>query len=330
MNVDILRDKKYYSGIVGLEFTDEGVFPMRLSPEYLSFCDRDELYQARGRSCASIKLRFITDANEIKFRCSYLPADDDANYISDLYVDGKYHSSFGPGPGVLDFDGTIFKSSGSKLRRFQIYFQLHFQMLLRSITFEGATVVEQQPAKRPLWLALGDSITEGAHVKHPADTYVETAARLLDLDTINLGVGGEIMEPQHAEAASTYEFDLATIAYGVNDWARSIPVYRYLEKARQAADTLLKLGKPVIFITPASIINEQHSRNSNGHSLEDFREAILILTRERTALRYIDGKDLLPPDPEFFNDDIHPNRAGYIHYGQALAEKMQGLNILNT
>ena len=326
MNIDVLRDEKFYSGITYLKQTDDGVAPRRISKDYLSFCDRAEPYRTFGRTCASVKLRFSTDARTIRLCCRYQPFTP-GRCTSDLYVDDRYHSSFGPKDISTDFDGVIFSSDEAKLRRFQIYFHYNVDMTLRSIGFEDATVVEPQPGERRVWLALGDSITQGADAQHPADSFVETAARLLDVDTINLGIGGEKMEPEHAQYGSGYKFDFVTVAYGANDCGFSVPVHVYLEKARQAADTLIKLGKPVVFISPVSIPGEQNLRNSNGHRLQDFREAILILTRERKELLYVDGKDLLPPDPQFFFDGLHPNRAGHIHYGKALADKLQQIDL---
>ena len=326
MNADILADERYYSGIAYLKDTDEGTIPRRMSDKYLNFCNRAEPFSTFARSCSSVKLQFLTDAKRIKLHCRYKPVTGE-KYNSDLYIDGKYHSSFAPKKNEADFDDVIFHSTESKLHRFQIYFHYHAHMTLCSIDFEDATNVEPLPGERPTWLALGDSITEGADAEHPSDIYVETTARLLELDTINIGIGAESMEPEHAIAALDYNFDFLTVAYGANDCGNAVPVDTYFEKTKNTIDLLLKSNKPIVFISPVPRLDEYEFRNCAGHVVEDYRQTLEHLAAEHDRLSYINGKCLLPSEPKYFFDTVHPNRAGHIQYGHNLAQTLSKLPI---
>jgi len=326
INADILADERYYFGIACLKYTDGGIVPRRMSDKYLNFCDRAEPFRTFAQSCSSVKLQFRTDAKKIKLHCHYRPVTGD-KCNSGLYIVGKYHSSFAPEKNEAHFDGIIFHSTESRLRRFQIYFHYHAHITLCSIAFEGAINIEPLPVERPVWLALGDSITEGAEAEHPSDIYVETTARLLDLDTINLGIGGENMEPEHAVVALDYNFDFATVAYGANDCGNAVPLSTYFDKTKKVISVLLKTNKPIIFISPIPRLDESSFRNDAGHIVEDYRQILEQLTVGHDRLSYINGKCLLPPDPKYFFDPVHPNRAGHIQYGHNLAQTLSRLPI---
>ena len=89
MGKDILQNEIFYSGIRSLQLTGDGVVPRRLSEGYLKFSDRAYSFRVFARTCASVKLRFNTDAKIIRL-CYQSQALSDGDSFSDLYVDDEY------------------------------------------------------------------------------------------------------------------------------------------------------------------------------------------------------------------------------------------------
>ena len=69
-------------------------------------------------------------------------------------------------------------------------------------------------------LAFGDSITQGVDVVHPSLAYAPTLARLMDADSRNKGIGGEVFFPALLEEKEDLDPDFVTVAYGSNDWSK--------------------------------------------------------------------------------------------------------------
>jgi len=55
-----------------------------------------------------------------------------------------------------------------------------------------------------------------------------------------------------------------------------------------------------------------------------------MLTARHPDVRYIDGKDILPPVPDYFDDTVHPNNAVRIYCGEMVAKKLSWLSLFNN
>lgn len=90
---------------------------------------------------------------------------------------------------------------------------------------------------RPVWLALGDSITQGFysyndgtdHIKVTLDCWASITAQEANLRLINSGVGGsgyvhngtvldQLNAKDHVDTLDFTDIDFVTLAYGLNDW----------------------------------------------------------------------------------------------------------------
>ena len=71
-----------------------------------------------------------------------------------------------------------------------------------------------------MWLALGDSITQGMVAIRPSGIYPSLISERFGLGLINAGVGGIRFDSDEIDYIG-FEPDIITVALGCNDWGIS-------------------------------------------------------------------------------------------------------------
>lgn len=181
-------------------------------------------------------------------------------------------------------------------------------------------------------MAFGDSITQGE-----PPFYVDVAGKkLMCLSTTNKGVGGSNMTDL-ANNLSTYDYsgqDLITIAHGVNgkqelgeiaargstfDIDTFIGATQYVIETIQATnpDSRIVLITPIASGGPSVVHTEDTGRRKALHDVADFY-----------GLPCISGTEIISDNNKALYlkaDALHPNSAGYAHYGVELAKRLAAL-----
>ena len=173
---------------------------------------------------------------------------------------------------------------------------------------DGASVA---PAPRPAlrWLAYGDSITQGMEATLPTRTWVGRCALALDANALNVGVGGAVLERGLAVDPGV-NADLITISFGVNDFAKNVPPGDVLDNGRQLLAVLRSRSRsPVVMFTPLPWRGRE--RNDAGHHQEAYRDALRSLAGFQNGVTVVEGPDLVPSDPRYLPDAVHPNDEGF-------------------
>jgi lysophospholipase L1-like esterase len=183
------------------------------------------------------------------------------------------------------------------------------------------------------WLAYGSSITYGASVFHPSNSYTQHAANLLGVDVLNKGLPGSCMcEAEMADwLASLLVWDFATLELGVNlvDWATP---EEFEERARHLITTVHGAGpeRPV-FVTDIFPNRADGMLDHNAITAVRtpvFRKIVQRLVEQtgHPNVRFIDGRGILADPLSGLNCDLlHPSDEGHIAMGAALARQIAHL-----
>jgi lysophospholipase L1-like esterase len=190
---------------------------------------------------------------------------------------------------------------------------------LAAIEVEADVQIAARQASAKKYLALGDSITQGMDARGPISAYPLQLARLLDLELLNLGVGGHIFDLDALHDELPFEPDLVTIAYGTNDWSRDTTrsqivdtVERYLLRVQD-----MLAGKADIYlVTPIWRANGGERRQ--GGTLSKFSVAIAEAAAPMDNVAVVDGLSLVSHDVGLFADGIHPTDEGFLQFGRNL------------
>ena len=249
-------------------------------------------------------------------------------------------------PSTLRFDGL---PAGPK--ECELWLPSNARVDLRALRVDDDAAVEA-PTVRPRrrWVHHGSSISHCVEVRHPTHTWPAVAARLADVELLNLGLGGNChLDPFVARTMRDEPADAISLKAGINilnmdslkERTFTPLLHGFLDTLREGKpDTPVLLVSPIIcpsaedhpgptipdangkFIT----VGGPEARRRNSLTLRRMREIMAdLVERRRTAgdpnLHYLDGLALFGPDDvSDLPDGLHPNEAGYVRMGQRFHE----------
>ncbi len=366
MNPDLIR------GAIEVERTEHGLLPQRL-PAWARRQFPDEYLARVVAQPSGVRLAFRTEATRIELdvlptKIAYRDGPTMPDGVYELTVDGEVlaratvpggkidvidmatmTATTQPGePGTARFDGL---PAGSK----DVRIWLPQTEITELIAVRADAPIEPSPMDgRPVWLHHGSSISHGSTAASPTTTWPATAARLADVELINLGFSGNaLLDPFTARTMRDTPADLISVKIGINltnsDLMRVrafVPaVHGFLDTVREGhPDTPLLVVSailcPIHEGTPGPGAPDFSSGAlkfratgdpddvSNGKlTLAVIRDELARIVAQRADddpnLSYLDGRELFGetdiaelPLP----DELHPSPAGHVRIGERFAQ----------
>lgn len=223
----------------------------------------------------------------------------------------------------------------------------------------NAAIKPGVPARRPLWIHHGSSISHCASPKMPTSSWPVVTASISDLELVNLGFGGNCMlDPFTAEAIARTPADVITLKVGVNivggrtlDCRSLVPaLHGFLDRIRQGhpkipivvASSILWPGSEdrpgpgdVEFLdegkfrcfTAGNVDDVDKGALTMANSREHIAQAIAVRRAEGDNIAYFDGLALYgPQDLSTFvmSDSLHPEADLYEEIGRRFARIVFG------
>ena len=300
-------------GIKYMTKTEEGIRFSRFREDILAMPSRElGVNPAKARNTTGGIVVFSTDAKKITARFEILSA----NYMGagfGVFENGKLINEFKFTPRQTEA-ALVFKSQSPGDSYFEIalpsFADVEFQALERD---EDVASTIFQTLEKPVYVALGDSITHGVGQDgYGHKTWPFLLARKLDMELFNLAVGGgKISVPVGEMLEDWKRIDLITILVGYNglhfndktpeiykaDYTRLLDAIRKNHpETRIACISLLYTKKPIA--------------QKTGHTASEFRTALEELVAERNDPNLIlvkgeeisSGKNLQADKPQ---DPVH-------------------------
>ncbi|WP_020618322.1 SGNH/GDSL hydrolase family protein [Paenibacillus daejeonensis] len=292
----------------------------------------------RGRMMAEeatgCELRFVTEAQHVRLSVG-IPEQDG---IIRIYKGGLFHSEHHLQAGVVRtltleepaarlgmVDRRHLLASGFAPEVWRIVWGRSNALFAGLHTFDYPVrppIAEELPQRR--WLAYGSSITHG--LDHSQLSYVSQAARRLQLDIMNMGLGGSCLcEPEIADwIAARDDWEVASFELGVN-MRDSFTVESFRERARYLLEQVIQRhpDKPLFLITIYPNFATYADMEATAQDLR-FNEALRELAGRlrHPNLHLIEGDQIMTDLSAMTCDLIHPAEFGHMSMGEALAGAM--------
>jgi len=319
MRIDLCERADLVWGVDRLERDGELVRFLRM-PEGLEEHYSDTEPRRIRRKCtpgARIVLR--TDSPWLRMSVEYGGAARKL-YLLDVFVDGKQLDSIGTAEDSgAPWKGETFRFEERKEHVGVVWLTHCSETTVREFEVEDSSKVEAVPKPAKSWLAIGDSITQGMTCRTPSRTYSALAAAKLGLELRNVGVGGGRMDAELGALCRSIPADVATVAFGANDFNGSIPLATYAANTRKVLEDLLR-GRPtspIGLVTPTPWMRPME-RNEAGHVLEDYRVLLREVATDYPSVLVIEGEQMIPSEEKYFVDGVHPNDEGMASYSENL------------
>lgn len=251
--------------------------------------------------------------------------------------------------GDLNFSSkTIDLGKSEANKRVTVWFPHNAITYISKIELNGE--VSAFNSELPKWVHYGSSISHSGEANYPTGVWPVIAAKSLELDVVNLGLGGNAMaEPYMSEVMLDHDPEFISMKLGINSINAAshtlrtfIPaVYGLIESlvARKPDVKLLLISPiycppheegfgPTIFdmenfkaTANPSPASEMVPAHLNTKRVRDaLKEVVSNLQSQGVNIRYIDGLELMgEADASHLEDDLHPNSDGYALVGQRFA-----------
>ncbi len=367
---DVAFEHEYVkiTGALDFDHGEHGITPRRLPawtrPQVPAFME------IMVKQPSGVRLEIATDATRIELNVRLtriqMAARAPRRAVFDLVVDGKLHASLEEDSGnVLEVDlrrptqpnliegadGSVrFDNLPAGMKQCQIWLPTSAQVELRGLRVSTDAVIQPYRAPaRPLWVHHGSSISHCSEATSPTRSWPAVAARLADLDLLNLGLGGNCQLDQFvARTIRDLPAELISLKLGINvvnmDSMRertfAPAVHGFLDTLREGQpDTPILIVSPIFCPSaennPGPTLPNEAGKFETFPGNEELRAGCLTLVWIRkilsrlvaarreagdTNLHYLDGLALFgPEDAADLPDDLHPNGAGYERMGERFA-----------
>jgi lysophospholipase L1-like esterase len=305
-----------------------------ITHQYARF-DRPGTFNAAWVTAPDTRVNFTSDARAISVALNYREYACQATGCGHFWleVDGVLQQqSIGTDTQMGIFRYPIYQQGSVAQHAFSLIFPWGAEVDFRGLFLRGGTPgLIQPPPARPSyqWAALGDSITQGTGSSGIVYTYPHLLSEIKDWRVINLGYGGEWVRPGDGGLAGGITADVYTFALGINDYNLSLTLAGTRTRYEQLLDHFRghQPTAELYCLTPVWGTSENNPNNQQAVP-DDYRQVIRDVVTERMAtdphIHLIEGLDLIPNDPAYFVDGLHPNDAGYALYASNLAALLPG------
>lgn len=329
-----LRDERlFWNAPVGLAARGAGFAPARFPEEVLDKMREVKPGAITRMECPTgCSLHFRSDARRLRFEIEVVDTPRDWGEfaaVSRGQVIGTWRATeVGTGERSVDIEldckdrGTAHRAptgERSLFRDIEIVFPHILDIVITRMETDGG-LEAATPPPGAVWLAIGDSITQGMNALSPLAPYVRVVGDRLGIGAWNLGIGGATMEQAPFEwAFSRRPWRAITIALGSNDAFSGVPVetcranaFAMLEAAAKGAP-----GAALFLITPPPAGREPAEPAA---PLSAYREALAQAAADFPGdCTLIDGATLVDLEKgHFAPDGVHLSEQGFAAYADGL------------
>ncbi len=308
-------------GATELQPVEDGLKPWWLPTRLLPFLDVRTRFQAGNPS--GVRLRLATTSTTLELEV--LPEEKEQRWF-DLTSDDTLlgRVTLEPGQTLVRFAGLPATSKTLELWLNHMY----TPVVVRALRVDGDAAVSQAPPTgRKRILFHGSSISHGRQADGPSESWTMGAARLAQLDPVNLGLGGACqLEPIVATFLRDQPADYINLCLGVNVVLGAFMAPRSFRAGVIGLIDRIRERHPVTPIAVQSGIYvdkpAETTLNGAGMSMQTSRAVVkevveLFITHGDRKLMYTDGLSLFgPADASMLFDQLHPDGQGHRLFSQ--------------
>ncbi|MCC6444264.1 MAG: SGNH/GDSL hydrolase family protein [Armatimonadetes bacterium] len=311
---------------------------LAVTPSEASF-DRFPVDSPYACDSPGASVRFLSDAAEVTVHISYpakgsLPGHGSFNSTGVCLIDDRIEATFTRVCDGQHRQAVALKPGASgRAREFEMFLPVADPVRFNGLALHGGSGLA--PCKKlpgPLYMAYGDSITQGFWASSAMTSYPSRTARAMGWQAINMGFGGRRAAASDGAALTARRPDVASILIGVNDCLGQVPLADFAANVAGILDALRDAhpALPVYLLTPLPVPG-----NWQGiERLEEYRQALrdLAAGRHDRHLYPVEGSALISEDPALYADGLHPNDLGFEQLARNLCALMaqNGLTFRRT
>ena len=278
---------------------------------------------------AGISLEFLSNSRDLELLCYLTPASSRRFFSISVFVDGEkcdeLKMSFEDLNNRSGYVGKKFKLGDSaEQKRVSVYLPWSFSAQIVKLALDDGAFIKTVEKKSKM-IFFGDSITHGYDAHDTHNSYATRLSRMLDADTRNKGIGGEIFRPELSDLKDDeFEPDIITVAYGTNDWCAMDSYVAMQEKCERFYENLTKNYPNAKIFALSPIWRVDFDNTTRVGKFEDAKEIIKNAVAKYSNVTFIDAYDFVPHSEDLMDDRyVHPSDKGFEYYATALYSEIK-------
>ena len=303
MQID-LTDCSLYRGVSQCLPEQGGLLLLsRMSDKLRELYSYDEATVFRACCATGVRLVFETDSAWLKLRWRTLRSMARGILGCDIEVDGFPMLACQPENSGQERQIHA-ELPGKGLRKITLYLPHLCELRLLSLELANHASFCTVAENRRRLLLTGDSILQGRITTSPVQAYGTALAHAFNLDYLNIAVGGAVMNGAVAAAAAELPWDVALVAFGVNDCSQGVGLETSARETETTLRALTSTGRKVVLFTPLPWPGR------GDKDLESYIACQKNVAEKFPGVIVLDGYDAVSIDQENFIDSCHPNDLG--------------------
>ncbi|NPA35802.1 MAG: SGNH/GDSL hydrolase family protein [Chlorobi bacterium] len=280
---------------------------------------------------SGVSISFITDSKHIKVLMEPRLESSLRYAIFGIYKNGKLVNEIKVLPKNTEiFDGISFENPEGELAQWKVLFPTYYGVDIKGIQLdEDSKFKTPEKDERPVYVAIGNSITQGTGQAASFQTYPYILADKKGWQLYNMAVGGSKISWPFALEIKNKKVDVITILWGFNDWNKGYTpkgeiIPRYTKLLKMLADDHPEAK--IYCITPTYTYA---TKPKNGNvSLDEIREAekkaaMKLKDKGYKNIFIINGPDISGPEnlkPQGSKDKVHFTVEGAAKFAESLSD----------
>ncbi|MBL6937978.1 MAG: hypothetical protein ISS15_16175 [Alphaproteobacteria bacterium] len=295
---------------------------------------------------AGVRLRLRTDSSVLQLKVRQRAAafnDAPRAAVWRVFVDGDPHGEGAVSGGAyLKADGSLQGDERAAVKielprsdnEVEVWLPQTATVSIDEVAIADGAHWAPWPDHRRRLVFHGSSITHCMEANTAAGAWPAVAARLADLNHINLGWAGScLLSGLAARIIRDQKADGIILKLGINVHGEGLLKERtFLDSAHSMLSIIREkhAATPIVVVSPIWSPPREDAGGQGGPSLKRMRELLqtVVAARQKSGddrIRYLCGLDLFGPgDRADLPDELHPNAAGYARMGERFHKLMLG------
>jgi lysophospholipase L1-like esterase len=289
-SIPLESDRICFKGAKYVYREDSQIAPLRFSREVLATNPAQLNFNPGvARMSSGIEMCFSTDSSTISVKALLKPFRKEKAAYFQVYRDGQLFKEFEfsrPKENDLPVEMALFAEDGA-VHNYRIVFPATAEVVVTGLTLDVDSELEPMtPEKKPVYVALGDSISQGTMALFGRSewSYPFLLSRALGYDLYNLGVGGSRVSVAIGEMLADWEqIDLMTLLIGANDfsWA-AVPPAKYRTNYIKLIEAVRR-HHPDVPLFCITLTYTTREAGDSGDATEAYRQVVRDVVKEFQA-----------------------------------------------
>ncbi len=308
--------------------SDEKIIINRIKPEILNN-PATYMHPANANTQSGVRISILTNSSTVSF---IFENRNDASCwfsIAGIFKDGKLFKEIILNPKkekeLKPF--TVSNPDGKKWARWTVVLPPFYGMNLKGIEIDKDSKLKSaaEKNKKPVYVAIGNSITHGTGQRAGYQTYPYIVAAKKRWNLYNVAVGGSKISWTVGEMLKNKPADFITILWGYNDWNAGFTTHnKIIPNYSKLLELLVKYHPDAKIYCILPTYSKTKTPKRGNLSFDDIKNAEKTVAEEFIKKGYnikiIDGQKI--SDTTMLNDKVHFSINGAQKFAENLINKL--------